>query len=180
MGLAVLAGILYVVLYNGLIARKNQVENAFGSIDAMLKKRYDLVPNLVASVKQYMTHERDLLERVTALRTQAMGAGTALEKFQAEGQLSQALGRLLVSVENYPDLKANQNVLQLQASLNELEEQISAARRFYNSSVTDYNNAIEMFPSSLVASRMSLRRKEVFNIPDTERDSPNVGKLFGN
>ncbi|WP_027891829.1 LemA family protein [Calidithermus chliarophilus] len=180
LGLAVVLVLAYVALYNGLVARKNQVDNAFGSIEAMLKKRYDLIPNLVAAVKQYMAHEANLLERVVALRSQAMGAPSPEAKFKAEGELSAALRGLMVQVENYPDLKANQNVLQLQAALNEAEEQISAARRFYNSAVTDYNNAIEMFPSSLIAQSMRLERKPVFTIPEGERAAPNVGQLFGN
>lgn len=180
LGLAVLLVLVYVTLYNGLIARKNQVDNAFGSVEAMLKKRYDLIPNLVAAVRQYMIHEASLLERVVALRSQAMGATSPEARFKAEGELSAALRGLMVQLENYPDLKASQNVLQLQAALNEAEEQISAARRFYNSAVTDYNNAIEMFPSNLIAQSMRLERKPVFTIPEGERLAPNVGQLFGN
>jgi LemA protein len=158
----VVLAIVYIALYNGLIGRRNQVENAFGSVDTMLKKRYDLIPNLVSAVKQYMTYETELLERIVRLRTQAMGTSNPDQKFQLEGQLSQALRGLMVSVENYPDLKASENMLQLQSSLTETEEQISAARRFYNASVTDFNNAVEMFPSSIIASSMGLTRKAVF------------------
>lgn len=179
-GLVVLVGLAYVVLYNGLIGRRNQVENAFGSIDSNLKKRTDLIPNLVAAVKQYMTYEKDLLEQIVNLRTQAMGASNPEQRFKLEGELSQALRGLMINVENYPDLKANQNMLQLQAALNEAEEQISASRRFYNAAVTDYNNAVEMFPSNLVAGQMRLERKPVFSIPENERETPNLGKMFGN
>lgn len=179
LGIAVVLGIVYFSLYNGLIGRKNQVENAYGSIEAMLKKRYDLIPNLVASVKEYMTYEQDLLERIVNLRSQAMTAQSPEARFKLEGELSQALRGLMVQVENYPNLKASENMLQLQAALNEVEEQISASRRFYNSAVTDYNNAVEMFPSNLVAGQMRFGRKPVFVIPETEREVPNVGKMFG-
>jgi LemA protein len=109
-----------------------------------------------------------------------MGATNPQERFKAEGELSTALRGLMVQLENYPELKASQNVLQLQAALNEAEEQISAARRFYNTAVTEYNNAIEMFPSSLIAQSMRLERKPVFSISEGERAAPNVGQLFGN
>lgn len=182
-GLVGLVGLVYVVLYNSLIGKRNQVENAFGSVETNLKKRYDLIPNLVAAVQKYMTYEKDLLERIVSLRTQAMAAGGTPDpeqRFKLEGDLSQALRGLMINVENYPDLKASQNMLQLQASLNEVEEQISASRRFYNAAVTDYNNAVEMFPSNLVAGQMRLSRKPVFTIPESERAAPDLGKMFGN
>jgi LemA protein len=169
---------VYAFLYNLLISRKNQVNNALGSVDVNLQKRHDLIPNLVAIAKQYMTHERELLEQVTNLRAMAMAAANHKGKFQLEGELSQALMGLLVTVENYPDLKANRQMLQLQAALNEVEEQLSACRRFYNTAVTDYNNAVEMFPSNLVARHLHLVCKPFFTTSDEERANPNVGKLL--
>ncbi len=178
---AVLLGLLiiYIVLYNTLIGKKNQVEYAYSGIDVQLKKRHDLIPNLVATVRQYMEHERGLLERITELRARAMTPNLSdEERAQVEGQLSFALRNLMVAVENYPVLKANENFLHLQASLNEIEEQISAARRAYNSAVTDYNNAIEMFPTNIVASTMGLKRRAVFEAEASERATPNVSQLF--
>ncbi len=170
-----------VFMYNTLISKKNQVENIFAGLDAILKKRYDLLPNLVASVKEYMVHERITLEKITELRTK--GQRDTLDdsaKIALEKQLSSMLGNLMVAVENYPTLKANENFLHLQGTLNELEEQISAARRAYNQSVTDYNNAIEMFPTNFMANLMKLERKEVFSVPSSERANVDVKNLFKN
>ncbi len=168
-----------VFMYNTLISRKNQVDNIFAGLDAILKKRYDLLPNLVATVKEYMVHERITLEKITELRMQALqGNLSANEKIVLEKQLSSMLGSVMVAVENYPTLKANENFLHLQHTLNEIEEQISAARRAYNQSVTDYNNAIEMFPTNFVASLMKMDRKVVFNVPEMERQNVNVKNLF--
>jgi LemA protein len=168
-----------VFMYNTLISKKNQVENIFAGLDAILKKRYDLLPNLVASVKEYMVHERITLEKITELRTK--GQRDTLDdsaKIALEKQLSSMLGNLMVAVENYPTLKANENFLHLQGTLNELEEQISAARRAYNQSVTDYNNAIEMFPTNFMASFMKMERKEVFSVSSNERANVDVKNLF--
>ncbi|MFW9620310.1 MAG: LemA family protein [Sulfurospirillum sp.] len=170
-----------VFMYNTLISKKNQVENIFAGLDAILKKRYDLLPNLVASVKEYMVHERITLEKITELRTKALGGNLDnATKIALEKQLSSMLGNLMVAVENYPTLKANENFLHLQSTLNELEEQISAARRAYNQSVTDYNNAIEMFPTNFMANLMKLERKEVFSVPSSERANVDVKNLFKN
>lgn len=178
-GLVILLFIIAIGLYNSLIGKKNQVENAMGGIDVQLKKRHDLIPNLVATVQQYMEHERSLLEKITELRTRALsGSVPEGERLQIETALSGALRSLMVSVENYPNLKANENFLHLQASLNEIEEQISAARRTYNASVTDFNNAIEMFPSNIVAGMMGLSRRMVFEAEESERQTPDVGQLF--
>ena len=180
-GISVLLLIIGVVMYNGLIAKKNNVEYAFSSIDVMLKKRHDLIPNLVAAVKQYMTHERDLLTQITALRTEAMNPNLSDEqRFQSEGKLSSMLGKVQVAVENYPDLKANTNFLQLQAAMNEIEEQISASRRAFNASINNYNNGVEMFPTNIIAGMMSLRRRASFEIAEVERANVDVDQLFGN
>jgi LemA protein len=178
--LAVLVLALAVAQRNRLVRLKNQVANAYGSIDAMLKKRHDLIPNLVSAAQAYMGHERSLFQRVTELRTSALNPRiSADDKMKVEGDLSRALSGLLVAVENYPQLKSDRNVAQLQAALNETEEQISAARRFYNSAVTDYNNALETFPSSLVASFLQYRPRSLFQAADEERQVPAVGRLFG-
>jgi LemA protein len=177
--LLLFAGVIVMVLYNTLIRRKNAVANAFGAIDAMLKKRYDLLPNLVETVKQYMNYERDTLTRITEMRTKAVSAGVAPdEKIQLENQIGSAMRNIMVQVENYPALKANENFLQLQGSWNEIEEQISAARRAYNAAVTDYNNAVEQFPTNLLAGMMKFAVKPVLEIPEEERKNVSAKELF--
>lgn len=171
--------LLMLIAYNSLIGRKNKVEYAFSSTDAMLKKRHDLIPNLVESVKQYMNFEKNLLTDVTKLRSSVMDDKlTDQQRFDIENKISGVLGKLKVAVENYPELKANQNFLQLQASLNEIEEQISAARRAFNASVMDYNNAVEKFPSNIFAGMFGFRRRASFEIPQEERENVSVKNLF--
>jgi LemA protein len=176
----VAAIVLFIVmLYNSLIGKKNQVQNVFASIDAMLKKRYDLIPNLVATVQTYMKHERGTLTDITAMRAKAVSGNLSDdEKVDLDNKVSKMLGGIMVAVENYPDLKASQNFIQLQGTLNEVEEQISAARRAYNAAVTDYNNAVEMLPTSVLASMMNYTRKQVFEITENERQNVNVKNLF--
>ena len=179
-GVAILAVILLVVVldYNRLVQKSNAVTNAFGTIDAMLKKRFDLIPNLVAAVQQYASHEQETLARITALRTESF-EGLSLEEKQAvDRRLSEANRQLMLAVENYPDLKASGNFMQLQRALNETEEQLSAARRTYNACVTDYNNMTRMFPSNLVAKMFRFKAKEVLAVPETEREVPDVKGLF--
>jgi LemA protein len=181
MGLIVFGVILVILMlmYNSLVAKKNQVENIFASVDTLLKKRYDLIPNLVATVGKYMEHEKSLLSEVTKLRTQSNEPNISdKHKMALDTKVSSALGSIMVAVENYPDLKANENVMHLQGSLNEIEEQISAARRAYNQAVTDYNNALEMIPTNFMASAMDYSKKEVFEIVDNERKNINVKELF--
>ncbi len=162
--------LILILMYNSLVNKKNQVENIFASVDAQLKKRYDLIPNLVASVSKYMEHEKSLLENVTSLRANAIKPNISnTEKIDLDNKVTSALGSLMIAVEAYPDLKANENVIHLQASLNEVEEQISASRRAYNQVVTDYNNAIEMIPTNFMASAMKYQRKDVFVINEQER-----------
>jgi LemA protein len=171
--------LIVVGLYNSLVGKKNQVDNAFGSIDVQLKKRCDLIPNLVATVQNYMQFEQKTLVEVTRLRSQVMsGRATGDQRIDVENQISRALGNIMVAVESYPELKANQNFMHLQASLNEIEEQISAARRFYNSAVTDYNNAVEMFPTNIIAAQMNYRTKKVFEATEQERRPVDVRSLF--
>lgn len=154
--------LILVLMYNSLVAKKNQVENIFASVDTVLKKRYDLIPNLVASVSKYMEHEKSLLEEVTKLRAEANRPNISDEhKIALDAKVSSALGSIMVAVENYPELKANENVMHLQHTLHEVEEQISAARRAYNQAVTDYNNAIEMVPTNFMASFINYKRKQI-------------------
>ena len=172
--------VLFVLMYNTLVGKKNEVENIFASVDTLLKKRYDLIPNLVATVKEYMTYEKDLLQKVTKLRTKAINPNISDdEKIRLDKEISGMLGGILVAVENYPELKANENVLHLQHTLAEIEEQISAARRAYNQAVTDYNNAIEMIPTNILANMLGYRHKEVFSIDEKERKNVDIKKLFG-
>ncbi|UZQ55117.1 LemA family protein [Trichothermofontia sichuanensis B231] len=158
---------------------KNQVEQAFSSIDVILKKRWDLIPNLISVAKNYMKYEQETLEKIVSLRSQAMSSrGEGNSRIELENQLSGAIGRFMVTVESYPELKANASFQQIQASLNEVEEQLSASRRFYNTAVTDFNNAIEMFPSSIVASTMNYRPRRLFEATEQARQNVNVGDLF--
>ncbi len=166
-----------ILIYNSLIAKKNQVLNVFATIDAMLKKRYDLLPNLVSTVKGYMQHERALLEEVTQMRANALSDRISDdEKVDLDNKVTKVLGRIMLAVENYPNLKASDNFMHLQRTLTELEEQISAARRAYNAAVTDYNNAVEMFPTNIVASMMNYKRRMFFEISEKERESVDIGK----
>lgn len=175
----IVVGIILILMYNSLVSKKNQVENIFAGVDTQLKKRYDLIPNLVASVSKYMEHEKSLLTEVTKLRAEANRPNISDEhKIALDAKVSSALGSIMVAVENYPDLKANENVMHLQRSLNEVEEQISASRRAYNQAVTDYNNAIEMIPTNFMASAMNYQRKEVFEISEGERKNVDVKELF--
>ncbi len=175
LGIIAFAIIVFVAIYNGLVGKKNMVENAFSSIDVMLKKRFDLIPNLVATVKQYMTHENETLTKVTEMRAKALSGGLTNDQMV---ELDNMVGNIMVSVEKYPDLKASTNFLQLQGSLNEIEEQLSASRRAYNAAVMDYNNAIEMFPSNIVANMINYKQRKMFEIAESERATPNVKNLF--
>jgi LemA protein len=183
MFIAAAAFVLFLVvalLYNSLVSKKNRVDNAFASVDVLLKKRYDLIPNLVAAVKGYMTHEREVLEKVTALRAKAMSPNvSADEKIEYDNMVSSFLRGIMVSVENYPQLRASENFLQLQASLSEVEEQISAARRAYNASVLEYNNAVEMLPTNLMASLMKYKQRRFFETAAGERENVAVGETLG-
>ncbi len=177
--IAVVLVLIIIGIYNSLIRKKNDAENAFASIDAMLKKRYDLIPNLVSTVKEYMKHESSILYEITQMRTKAIEGGlSGDDRVNLDNKISKQMAGIMVAVENYPDLKANQNFLQLQASWNEIEEQISAARRTFNAAITAYNNAVETFPSNLIANSMGYKRKQLFEIPETERQNMNAKDLF--
>ena len=167
-----------IIVYNSLAAKRANVKNAFAGIDVQLKKRCDLVPNLVSSVKAYMKHESGTLEKLTELRTRAAAATDPAERLGLDRELSGALKNVFVQVEAYPDLKSSANVIQLQRSLNEIEEQISAARRAYNSAVTDYNLAIRIFPNNLLAGMFGFTETTLFEAAPEDRANPNVGDLF--
>jgi LemA protein len=178
--LAVLAalGFWVVAIYNGLVTLRNRYKNSYAQIDVQLKRRYDLIPNLVEAAKGYLTHERETLEKVIAARGAAMGAAqkaaaapgdaAAMQGLaQAEGVLGGALGRLMAVFEAYPDLKANQNFQQLQTELADIENKIAAARRFFNNAVQEYNTAIEQFPAALFAGSLGFRHREFFDLGET-------------
>jgi len=176
-GIVVVLLIPFIMTYNGLVRRRNQVKNAWAQIDVQLKRRYDLIPNLMETVKGYMKHERETLEAVTNARNLAQQAASsgAGARAKAEGELSSALSRLLVVVENYPDLKANQNFLALQEELTSTENKISFSRQYYNDSVLRYNNQTQMFPSNLIANITGFRASEFFEVTvAAEREAPKV------
>lgn len=165
-GLALLA----MTLYNRLVKLRNNRENAFADIDVQLRQRHDLIPQLVDSVKGYMSHEREVLERLTEARTAAMRAGSIHDKIEAEQQLGHALQGLKVAVEAYPDLKANTNFLQLQSEISDIENKLAAVRRYFNNATKELNNAVETFPSNLLASSFGFYREEMFELDDSARE----------
>ena len=166
---AIVVVLFLIGMYNNLVKLRNNRENAFANIDVQLKQRYDLIPQLVSTVKGYATHERELLEKVTAARTAAMSATGINDKIQAENALSSALAGLKVSVEAYPDLKANQNFLQLQDELSDIENKLAATRRFFNSATKELNNAVQTFPANLIAGMFGFHKEPMFEIPREER-----------
>ncbi|MBP5585680.1 MAG: LemA family protein [Lentisphaeria bacterium] len=170
--------VFVIIVYNSLAAKRANVRNAFAGIDVQLKKRCDLVPNLVSSVKVYMQHESGTLEKLTELRTRAASATDPAERLNLDKELSGALKALMVQVEAYPDLKASANVEQLQRSLNEIEEQISASRRAYNAAVTDYNIAIRIFPNNLLAGMFGHTEAPLYEAAPEDRANPNTADLF--
>ncbi len=163
MGVLVL---LAIGLFNSLIRSRNQVDEAWSDIEVQLKRRYDLIPNLVSTVKGYAAHESGVFEKVTQARSQAMQAGSMAERLKDENQLSGALKSLFAVAENYPELKANQNFLQLQNDLTDTEDKIQAARRFYNGNVRDYNTKIQTFPGNIFASMFGFTKREFFDIDE--------------
>ena len=154
--------------YNMLVGRRNKVQESFASIDVQLKKRYDLIPNILTIAQKFMDHERSLLEDITALRTQALQIPNGVEnigkKLELDGQISKQMGQLMVSVENYPQLKSDQTMVQAMQTYNEVEEHIAAARRFYNSAVLDMNNACEMMPSCIIANLCNFQKAPFFKV----------------
>ena len=171
----VFAGLFLVGNYNSLIGLRNQVKNAWSQIDVQLKRRHDLIPNLIETAKGYMQHERQTFESITQARSQAIGAKSIDQKTKAEGNLNQAMGKFFLVVENYPDLKANKNFLTLQEELTSTENKISFSRQAYNDQVLFFNNKIQMFPSNIIAGMFSFTREEFFQLEDkTEREVPKV------
>ena len=168
-GILVLLVIWIIGLYNGLVRLRNRRQNAFADIDVQLRQRHDLVPQLVETVKGYATHERELLTKITEARSAAMSATTIDGKIVAEQQLSNALAGSKVQVEAYPDLKANQNFLQLQEELSDIENKLAASRRFFNGATTEYNNAVESFPSNLIAKNFGFNREIMFDLGTDNR-----------
>ncbi len=179
LGIAVLVIIWVIGTFNGLIRSKNQVDEAVSDIDVQLKRRYDLIPNLMETVKGYMTHEKDTLVQLTEARTAAMAVhdnknATLAEREQAENALSNTLKSLFAVSENYPDLKASQNFLQLQDELSDTENKIQAARRFYNGNVRDFNTKIQVFPTNMIAGMLKFVKYEFFEAADGERQNVQV------
>ena len=165
-------------VYNVLIAGRNGIKNAESGIDAQLQKRYDVIPNLVATVKSYAMHENSVLEQITRLRQLALQSENAQQKKQVDAAIDASLKHIFAISENYPNLKANENFLQLQAALNEIEGQLAAARRAYNAAVTQYNNTVESFPSSILASIFGFAAYHWFENTPEARQSPQItGKL---
>jgi LemA protein len=175
LGLVVLLGLIAVTLYNKLVGLKVQAETAWSDIDTQLKRRHDLIPNLVETVKGYAAHEKGVFEKVTEARSRAMAAQTPGQVAQAEGMLTQALRGLYAVAENYPELKANQNFMALQQSLTQTEDAISGSRRGYNSAVQELNTRIQTVPSNIIAGMFGFQVREFFEITDeAERAVPQV------
>jgi LemA protein len=174
-GVLLLIGLTWILIRNSIIGSRNRVDEAWSGIDVQLKRRHDLVPNLVEAVKGYATHERETFEKVTQARAAAMQASGPAEASQAEGLLSQALGGLRVVAEQYPELRATENFQQLTRNLSELEDEIQASRRIYNSNVQAYNTKIQVFPNSVVANSGGFTAREFFEIEDAgDREVPTV------
>jgi len=161
-------------VYNGLIKLKNRVDEAWSDIDVQLKRRHDLIPNLINTVKGYAAHEKEVFEKVTEARTAAMGAQTPVEKENAENMLSGTLKSLFAVAENYPDLKANQNFLELQRELTDTEDKIQAARRFYNGNVRDFNTKIQVFPTNVFAGMLNFTNREFFAAEEGDKEVVDV------
>lgn len=172
--LAIIAIIIIwiIAMYNGLIGLKNRVDEAWSDIDVQLKRRYDLIPNLIETVKGYAAHEQGTLEKVIAARNIAMQASSTEEKSKAEDALSGTLKSIFALAENYPDLKANQNFLELQRELTDTEDKIQASRRFYNGNVRDFNTKVQVFPTNLMAGMLGFKSRQFFEISDAAQKEP--------
>jgi LemA protein len=168
--------IIFVAMYNSLVKRRNAVDNSWSQIDVQLKRRHDLIPNLVEAVKDYMAYEQETLSKVTEARAAAVTAGAKgpAQAAQAENALTDSLRSLFAVMENYPDLKASQNVMSLQEELTATENKISFARQFYNDSVLTYNNKIQTVPTNIIAGMFNFTKRDYFEVPETEREAPKV------
>jgi len=173
-GLVVVVGLWLTATYNGLVTLRQAVKNAWAQIDVQLKRRHDLIPNLVNTVKGYAAHEKDTLERVIAARAKATSATLPADVIKAEGELSSALARLLAVSESYPELKANQNFLSLQEELTSTENRVAYARQFYNDGVTKLNTRIQTFPTVVVAGLFGFKEEPFFEAPSEEKSAPEV------
>lgn len=176
--LVVLLVLWYIWTSNNLIAKRNRVKQCRSGICVALKQRNDMIPNLVAAVKSYMGHENETLIRITELRSRTFQPSQEVEQIKSGNELSALLSKLQLSVEDYPELKANEQFHHLQTSIEEIELQLQAIRRTYNAAVTDYNNSIEMFPSSIVAGQQNHHQEELIDIPEQEQRNVNVAELF--
>jgi LemA protein len=176
LGIVVLIAIVFVGIFNKLAKLKVIVEEASSDIETFLKQRYDMIPNLIETVKGYAKHESSTLEKVTEMRTKAMEAGSLPEKMKMEEGLSSAISKLFAVAENYPDLKANTNFLELQTTLKDLEDNIQKSRRFYNGAARDFNTAIVLFPTNLIAQMFGYKKVEFFEA--TEEEQKNVEVKF--
>ena len=174
LGVIALVVIMVIAIFNGLVSKRQKVNEAFSGIDVQLKLRRELVPNLVETVKGYAAHEKSTLDAVIAARNAAASAQGPAQLGAAEGALSASLGKLFALAENYPDLKASANFIQLQTELSSIEDKVAASRRFYNSAVNDYNTAIQQFPGSVVAGSTGFSSREMFDVGETERAQLNV------
>ena len=166
--------LILVAMYNRLVRLRNRAENAWAQVDVQLRKRYDLIPNLVETVKGYASHERETFEEVTRARTRAEQAGTVEDKAQAENMLTAALGRLFAVAEAYPELRATENFQQLQAELSDVEQNIAVARQVYNDTVLSYDNALETVPTNMIAGFFNFEPRAYFETEDVTRDAPRV------
>jgi LemA protein len=174
LGVIALVVIIVIAIFNGLVSKRQKVNEAFSGIDVQLKLRRELVPNLVETVKGYAAHEKSTLDAVIAARNAAASAQGPAQLGAAEGALSASLGKLFALAENYPDLKASANFIQLQTELSSIEDKVAASRRFYNSAVNDYNTAIQQFPGSVVAGSTGFSSREMFDVGEAERAQLNV------
>lgn len=174
LGVVILALIYIVMMYNGLVTLRNRVKEAWSDIDVQLKRRYDLIPNLVETVKGYASHEKETFDRVIAARSKAMSAQGIKEKGDAENALSGTLKSLFALSENYPDLKASVNFLELQKELTDTEDKVQAARRFYNGNVLEFNNKLQLFPTNMIAGMFGFKSSEFFAAEEGEKAAPKV------
>jgi len=167
--------IVFVVLYNGFISKRNRVEEAFSGIDIILKKRFDLIPNLIEAVKGYMSHEKETFNSIVNLRNQALSTNNGDEKLKLDQQLNNAVGAVFALAESYPDLKANTNFLSLQSDLREIETEIERSKRYFNGTIREYNIAVESFPGNLIAGIFGFPKKDFLELKEEDqRVSPNV------
>lgn len=177
LGVVVVLGIMIASMYNSLVKLRNNRENAFADIDVQLKQRHDLIPQLVDTVKGYAAHEKDTLERIIAARNGAMGARTIDEKITAENNLTSALSGLKITLEAYPDLKANQNFLQLQEEISDVENKLASVRRYFNSATKELNNAVQTFPSNIIAGMFGFHKEIMFDLGEqraTLEEAPKI------